>query len=264
MFCLDMKFDSFDQLFAAICEFGPRNSWVKASAAAAWLGVVMEDLGLEPVQYEEFKQPPSTGGEIYSNLQAIHGNPSTILTAHYDSLGPTCGACDNVSGVAVALWAGHLRVRAGLPTWVALFACEEPPFFHGMMGSRAWVRSNYAASCGKRVLVLDSLGYMTGRPPESGDHPSRRVAPERELAFLTNHGAKSWYDFTAAMDVPKFVDTTGNRVRGLSDVRNMDSLDAALVLDSTTMACPFHTKHDTPDKVDVAWLRRVAEDLSRL
>ncbi len=250
---------TFTDIFNRVCQLGPRNSPVRAAAAADQLSAICRELNLGEMSYESFE----SRGDTYYNL-CVGPVDKLVFTAHYDTTGPTCGACDNSSGVAVAIAAAHLAKDAGIDVGLVLMACEEPPFFAHKMGSQVWVEQHYDRLGATQIIVIDSLGGMYGLGTSEA-HPSNRATTERELVLLAPDTDNAWATaLGSALSVPNFVDLNGNQIRRLGDTRNMESLRSILLLDSATMSVPFHSPLDIPESVDVTWLEHVAVDLAHL
>lgn len=252
---------TFTNIFARICQLGPRNSPFRTAVAADQIAALCRELGLGNPAWEQFE----SYSDAYANL-CLGPIDRLVFTAHYDTCGPACGACDNSSGVAVALAAAAIAKAAGAEVGLLINACEEPPFFARKMGSQDWVARHSSELTNAEIIVIDSLGGMH-KPESPSGHPSRRTVTERELVLLapSPQDGNAWAtDVGLELDIPNFVDLTGNSIRNLGDTRCMTGLKALLLLDSHTMDVPFHMPQDIPEAVDVAWLERVANSLAAL
>ena len=205
-----------------------------------------------------------------------------VVGAHYDSFGDLPAADDNASGVAatLALARAFAGAGAGRPPdrtlRFVLFANEEPPFFQtDLMGSRV-----YARRCRQRgeaiaaMLSLETIGYYSDAPgsqkypppvgllyPPTGDFigfignvASRRlvraaVGSFRRHARFPSEGAA----------LPGFI--TGV---GWSDhwAFWQEGYQGVMVTDTAPFRYPYyHTRHDTPDKLDYDRMARVVDGL---
>lgn len=201
-----------------------------------------------------------------------------VVGAHYDSAIGAPGADDNGSGVAALLelsrrFAGKKTSRA--VRFVA-FVNEEPPWFQNPgMGSRA-----YARRCRERgdavvaMLSLETMGYFrdddgTQRypPPMSAFYPSRGDF----IGFVGDVGSRELVrrvvgTFRASAAFPSEGAALPAAIPGVgwSDQWAFwqEGYPGVMVTDTAPFRYPYyHTREDTPDKLDYERLARVVAGL---
>jgi hypothetical protein len=255
--------------------------------APAGLDAAADDLeaALGRAGYAVERQSFPVGRGICHNLAveitgASRPGEIVIVGAHYDSAGDMPAANDNASGVAATLALARAFAGTGRPPdrtlRFVLFANEEPPFFQtDLMGSRV-----YARRCRQRgeaiaaMLSLETIGYYSDAPgsqkypppvgllyPSTGDFigfignvASRglvraAVGSFRRHARFPSEGAA----------LPGFI--TGV---GWSDhwAFWQEGYPALMVTDTAPFRYPYyHTRHDTPDKLDYDRMARVVDGL---
>lgn len=240
--------------------------------------------------YEVRRQGFEANGRTCYNLEVeLRGTerPEEIVVVggHYDSAGDTPAANDNATGTAAVLALARAFAGSAHPRtvrWVA-FVNEEPPYFQtDLMGSRV-----YARRCRQRgenivaMLSLETMGYYSDEDgsqhypfPFSWFYPStgnfigfvgnvsssglvkRVVSSFRRHARFPSEGA-AVYGWIAGI--------------GWSDHWSFwkEGYPALMVTDTAPFRYPhYHSRRDTPDKVQydrlarvVAGLRRVVEEL---
>ena len=152
-----------------------------AQKTRAWLEQWLADQKLSPAGPDGRFQQPSQAG---INLVAIlypkgvkKGNPTVMLSAHYDHLGRNCnshsaarsrycnGATDNAAGVAAVLGAVEaLAGRVHTPVAVMLWDHEEG----GLRGSQHFARNpSYQTEELKLIINLDIIGLNLFRGLEN-------------------------------------------------------------------------------------------------
>ena len=229
------------------------------------------------------RQPFTVGSAAVRNLdvEIAGSDPAAgivVVGAHYDSVHGAPGANDNGSGTAATLELAR-RLAGWKPrhTWrLALFANEEPPYFHtDAMGSVVYARAIRAR--GETVVAmfsLETLGYYSDLPgSQRYPFPLDLLYPDRGdfLAFVGNVGGRDLVRSTLA--------TFRSRARFPSDgvaapgwLPGIDWSDhwsfwregwpALMITDTAPYRYPhYHLKSDTPDKLDYARLARVVRGL---
>ena len=204
-----------------------------------------------------------------------------VIGAHYDSAMGATGANDNGSGVAALLELARI-LRQSKPArtlrFVA-FANEEAPFYRSdAMGS--W---QYARRCRTRsenivaMISLETIGYYSDRPatqrypfPLSLFYPSTG----NFIAFVSNlssrgllHGAIASFRRHASFPsegvaAPAFIPGVD-----WSDHWSFwhEGYPALMVTDTALYRYPYyHTREDTPDKVNYEALARVVKGLEAM
>jgi Zn-dependent M28 family amino/carboxypeptidase len=264
-------------------QVGDRNAWrPKAlSDAADRIDAAFGEPGLA-AQRQTF----DAGGVACDNVSAeITGvrRPREIVVvgAHYDSVSETTGADDNASGVAAML--ALARVFASKHPQATLrfvaFANEEPPYFQTPdMGSLV-----YAKACkdrGERIvamLSLETIGYYSDAAdsqkypaplslfyPSSGDFIG--FVGDRSSADLVRRVVNAFRSTT------KFPCEGAALPSGVPGVGWSDQWSfwqvgypAVMVTDTAPFRYPrYHTKADTPDKLDYDRMTRVVQGLERV
>ncbi len=230
------------------------------------------------------RQEYASAGQSVFNLDAeIKGqSPEIILIgAHYDSVRGSPGANDNASGVAALLALGkrlsaHAAANGPFPKTLRLaaFVNEEPPFFQtDQMGSLV-----YAKRCKERsepivaMLALETIGCYS-------DDPDSQRYPKPISLFYPSRG--NFIAFVGNVQSGGLVKRIVGKFR--KDIR-FPSEGAALLgfIEGVgwsdhwsfwengykglmvTDTAPFrykwyHTKDDTPDKIDYEKTARVVE-----
>jgi Zn-dependent M28 family amino/carboxypeptidase len=232
------------------------------------------------------RQTFTVGGVACDNIEAeVAGGDRhdeiVIVGAHYDAVQLTTGANDNASGVAAMLALArafaHASPRATL-RFVA-FANEEPPHFQTPdMGSLV-----YAKRCrerGERVvamLSLETIGYYSDDDgsqkypaPLSAFYPSTGdfigFVGDRSSADLVRRVVRTFRSTT------RFPSEGGALPASLPGVGWSDQWSfwqvgypGVMVTDTAPFRYPhYHTKADTPDKLDYERIARVVAGLERV
>lgn len=205
---------------------------------------------------------------------------SLVVGAHFDSFGDVAGANDNGSGVASLLeLARSLKPLDGkLSHRVRLifFANEEPPFFKsGAMGSK--VAADRLSASGEKIegmISLETLGYFDDHPgsqrypfPLSVRYPSTG----NFVAFVGDLSSRSFLRssigyFRQHSQIPSVGGTAPSLVTGIdwSDHWAFSQIEvpALMVTDTAPFRYPhYHSKSDTPDKLDYGRLALTVEAL---
>lgn len=201
-----------------------------------------------------------------------------VVGAHYDSVEGAPGANDNGSGVAATLELARLLVDwKPRHTWrFVLFANEEPPYFRTQsMGSAVYARK--CKTDGERIAAmfsLETLGYYSDKPgSQSYPFPFNFVYPDRGnfVAFVANLGGRGLVRETvAAFRKGGRFPSEGVAAPGMlpgidwSDhwAFSREGWPAVMITDTAPFRYPhYHTRHDTPEKVDYERLARVVRGL---
>jgi len=199
-----------------------------------------------------------------------------LIGAHYDSVKGSPGANDNASGVAALLelarafkgMTPECRVR-----FVA-FLNEEPPFFYwGEMGSMVYAKAARARRDDIRLMVsLEMLGCYSDEPGSQRYPPLIGwFYPDRGnfVALVSNlRSRKALHQFASAFrahsDFPVESLATFEFVPGVawSDQLSFwrQGYPGLMVTDTAFYRyAPYHTPHDTPEKLDYTAMARVIE-----
>ena len=262
-------------------DIGPRNIWTPPSMAAT-VNYLESTLG--SMEYTVKTQEFSAFDVISHNLEVeIEGTrlPEEIVVvgAHYDTVPHCPGANDNGSGVAVLLELARL-LRASQPERTirfVMFANEEPPFFSGpLMGSH-----NYAGRSRKldenivAMLSLETMGYYSDEPKSQHyPFPFSYFYPDTAdfIAVVGNLGSadlvrKSIAAFRAHARFPSEGLAAPTFVRGIgwSDHHSFwrAGYPAIMITDTAFFRYQaYHTREDTPEKLDYERLARVTHGLA--
>ena len=201
-----------------------------------------------------------------------------VIGAHYDSLASTVGADDNASGSAalLALARAFATARPRATLRFVAFVNEEPPYFQTSdMGSFV-----YAKRCRDRgehvvsMVSLETIGYYADAdgsqkyPPFVGlAYPSTGnfvgFVGDRDSAALVRRAIAA---FRGRAKVPS---EGGALFAGVPGVGWSDQWSfwqvgypAIMVTDTAPFRNPdYHTRADTPDKLDYDRMARVVDGL---
>lgn len=255
-------------------------------AAESWLAGELASLGLK-VERQVFDTQAVPCVNLSAELPG-RTKPGEVIVygAHYDSLKDCPAANDNGSGVAAVLaLARHLCAlpadqRPARSVRFVFFANEEPPFFYtDKMGSRV-----YADACRARnenivaMLTPETIGCYS-------DEPGSQLYP---LPLLAGH-VGSVGDYVAFVGVGNSAPLVRRCVGLFRERAQFPSVGAALpsivpgvgasdhwsfwrvgypalmVTDTAPFRYRYyHTREDTPDKMDFDRMARVVEGLHRV
>ena len=249
-------------------------------AAARHIETSLAGLGYK-VRSQPFRAAGVEVRNIEAEIEPRGGDAETLVVgAHYDSAFDAPGANDNGSGAAAVLELARLladlRGRSRLRIRLVLFVNEEPPFFQtDEMGSLVYARAlkeRHERVMG--MMSLETIGYYDDRPGSQRYPPPlglRYPTTGNFIAFvgLTSSRAfvrKTVRDFRELAHFPSVGGTAPGSVPGIawSDHWSFDSLGwpALMVTDSAPFRYPhYHTRRDTPDKLDYEQLARVVSGL---
>jgi hypothetical protein len=256
---------------ARLCtDFTPRSYRDRQhlERAAAWIAEELRAAGLR-VEYQEYELREGSYRNVIGLREGARPDaPVTIVGAHYDAFDEFPGADDNASGLAVLLeLARTLPARAPrAPQYLVAFCTEEPPFFGGDdMGSYRFALELRGRNVPVDLMVaLDLVGRYSDEPgsqrfplpglgllyPDRGDFvaivgdlgsgaPIRRV--KRALLASAEIPVES-FRAPAALAGVRWSDHHSFRRLGQP---------AVLITDTAFMRNDdYHTRNDTPDKLD--------------
>jgi Zn-dependent M28 family amino/carboxypeptidase len=201
-----------------------------------------------------------------------------VVGAHYDSARGSPGANDNASGVAAALvLARRLSVNSHARTLrVVLFANEEPPYFQtDRMGSLIYARaSRKRGDHIVAMLSLETMGYYSDvKGSQKYPAPLGLLFPSRGnfIGFVSNPDSRELLRTTIA-SFRKHASFPSEGVALAEDRPGIGWSDhwafwqvgypAVMVTDTAPFRYPhYHTRSDTPDKLDYERLARVVVGL---
>jgi Zn-dependent M28 family amino/carboxypeptidase len=264
-------------------EIGERNLWrYQALASAAhYVEATLRNVGYD-VKLQAFEVEGKTVKNIAVEIVGT-ARPADILVigGHYDSVVGCPGANDNASGVAAVLEIARLLAGQRLERTVRFvaFVNEEPPFFQtAHMGS--WVYAREARARGEQIVgmvSLETLGYYTDTAQSQqypfpfgvfyprvgnfigfvGNMASRRLV-RRSIASFRRHTAFP----SEGIAAPGWLIGIG-----WSDhwAFWQQGYAAMMVTDTAPFRyAPYHTRTDTPDKLDYDRTARVVSGLARV
>jgi Zn-dependent M28 family amino/carboxypeptidase len=238
------------------------NAWVRDELIAAF-----EGYGLS-VQLQGWYQ------NVVALPRSTAGRPVTLITAHYDSIPDCPGADDNASGLAVMLECARILARSapGLPVGFVAFNAEEDE----MLGSHDFVIDGLPALDlqVRATHVLEMVGF---RHRAEIQHlplpwaPASLLIPDF-IGLVAKGRSNAMADrAVAASAAPGLrvlaMKTWGPLHRFLPDLTRSDhfpfwsaGLPAVLWTDTANFRNPhYHRPTDTPDTLDYAFMREVAE-----
>lgn len=249
------------------------------------------DKSLAAAGYKVERQTYAALGMDCSNLivemkGASRAGEIVIVGAHYDSARGATGANDNGSGVAavLALARAYAGKKPARTLRFVLFVNEETPFFHTeSMGSLV-----YARRCRERkenvvaMLSLETIGYYSDKKDSQKYPPPFNLAyppTGNFIGFVGNVASgplvtRTVTSFRKHAKFPSEGAAVPGEMAGVgwSDHWSFWQVDypALMVTDTAPFRYPhYHTKEDTPDKIDyprtarvVAGLQKVVEELA--
>ncbi|MBI2310894.1 MAG: M28 family peptidase [Betaproteobacteria bacterium] len=212
-------------------------------------------------------------------LGTTRPNEILVIGAHYDSLTGTTGANDNATGTAAVLELARLLNDARLDRTVRLvaFVNEEPPYYYTeAMGSRVYARRARERSENiAGMLSLETIGYYSDQP-RSQHYPAGLglFYPDAGnfIAFVGNLASRdlvrrSVRAFRQSVAFPSEGGAFPGWIVGVewSDHWSFgrEGYPAIMVTDTALFRYPhYHSREDTPDKVDYDRMARVVRGLA--
>jgi hypothetical protein len=263
---------------------GPRNlyHYENLNEALRFIARSFIKAGLRPKL-----QTYAVKGKKFANIEVeILGTSRSdeiiVVGAHYDTHKDSPGANDNGSAVAALLelaryfGANHKSPERTLR--LVAFTNEESPFTRRKtMGSRV-----YARECRRRgdkivgMICLETIGCFRSEPGSQKLSLGGRLLPERGnfLALVANSDSSRLLgEVEEALSRNSRIAyeslTLPSNVPGAfsSDHRSFwqEGFPAIMVTDTAPLRYdPYHTRADTPEKVDYAWLDLVVEGLKNI
>jgi Zn-dependent M28 family amino/carboxypeptidase len=198
-----------------------------------------------------------------------------VVGAHYDSAGAAPGANDNGSGTAALLELARSLQSMQQPSKINIrlvfFVNEEPPYFQtAEMGSMVYAKmlhENGVKVAG--MLSLETIGYYDDSPnSQNYPFPLSLAYPDRGnfIAFVGMTSSRSFLHHTVRSfredaKVPSIGGVAPDFISGIgwSDHWSFAQYDTA------PFRYPYyHTKQDTPDKIDLPHLSLVVIGLEAM
>ena len=264
-------------------QLGERNVWhpQQLEAAGRYIEEQLKRSGLTVARHSYRVE-----GLTVSNIVAQRGGtkrPGDIIVvgAHYDSVIGSPGANDNGSGVAALLEIAAMLATHNLPRTVRLvaFVNEEPPFFMTpQMGSRVY--AHRAKRANERIIAmfsLETIGYYDdGAGSQQYPFPFGTFYPDtgNYIGFVSNLGSRhllrrSLSSFRRHTRFPSQGVAAPGWITGIgwSDHWSFwkEGYPAVMLTDTALYRyAPYHTRHDTPEKIDYAKLARVVSGIERM
>lgn len=203
-----------------------------------------------------------------------------VLGAHYDSVYDCPGANDNGTGVAALLELARLlhQFESSRTVRFVAFTNEEPPFF----GTDDWGALQYAALCNERkenvvaMLSLETMGYYSDAPgSQTFPHDAFGLVYPKQgdfITFVSNMKSRRLLNrftkyFRSATSYPCEKVAVPESIRGVAFSDHAAfwkyNYPAIMVTDTAFYRYPhYHTKEDTPEKIDYDSLARVVSGIA--
>lgn len=262
-------------------RIGERNLWHFAhlEEAAAYIEAELAAAGCAVTAQEHRVQKKAVRNIVAELPGRDLAAEIVVVGAHYDSVTGSPGANDNASGVAALLeLARELCAESPRRTLrLVAFVNEEPPFFKtAEMGSLVYARA--ARAKGEKIVAmvsLETIGYYSeaGESQEFPFPPLRFFYPTRGnfVAFVGNFASHRLLRRSLAA----FRGTGAFPAEGLVAPEWLIGVDwsdqwsfwrsgypAIMITDTAPFRYPhYHSRADTPDKVDYGALARVTAGL---
>jgi hypothetical protein len=234
--------------------------------------------------YEVRRQPFDVVRNLEVVIEPAAPDARTLVVgAHYDSAYEAPGANDNGTGTAavieLARLLADLRGRSGLRIRLVLFVNEEPPFFKTeRMGSLVYAeRLKQSGEPVLGMMSLETLGYYSDEPnSQKYPPPLGLLYPNKGnfIAFVGLTSSRPWVReavraFRASAQFPSVGGTAPGAIPGIdwSDHWSFEQMGmpALMITDTAPFRYPYyHTREDTPDKVDYQRLARVVTALEQV
>jgi Zn-dependent M28 family amino/carboxypeptidase len=270
-------------VFVLADEIGERNIWLpkKLAAAAAYIEKTWQEQNFM-VQRQEYD---ARGVKSANLIIEIPGNSRAgeivIVGAHYDSVLGSPGANDNGTGVASLLEISRLLSGSNNARTIRLvaFTNEEPPFFlRRHMGSRIYasrLRQQQEDIVG--MLSLETMGFYSEAPhSQEYPFPFSFFYPDSAnfIGFVANLRSRhlmrlSLAAFRRTTRFPSEGTAAPGWITGIgwSDHWSFwrEGYRAIMVTDTAFFRYEhYHTRQDTPEKIDYDRLARVSTGLTEV
>lgn len=270
-------------VFMLADEIGERNIWLpqKLNAAAVYIEQVWQEQSFA-VQRQEYAARSVESANLIIEIPGIAMPDQIIIVgAHYDTVLGSPGANDNGSGVASLLELSRLLagMKPARTIRLVAFTNEEPPFFLRLdMGSRVYAsRSRSRNENIVGMLSLETMGYYSEAPnSQEYPFPFSFFYPHTAnfIGFVSNIRSRHLVRLSLAAfrNTTKFP-SEGTAAPGwLTGIGWSDhwsfwreGFRAIMVTDTAFFRYdPYHTRKDTPEKIDYDRLARVTKGLAEV
>ncbi len=270
-------------VFMLADEIGERNIWrpQKLNAAAAYIENTWQEQNFIVQRQEYAARNVDSVNLIIEIPGTVLPDQIVIVGAHYDSVQGSPGANDNGSGVAALLEISRLLGGRKFDRTVRFvaFTNEEPPFFLGrQMGSRVYAsRSRSRKDNIVGMLSLETMGYYS-EIPDSQEYPFpfSFFYPHTAnfIGFVGNLRSRqlvrqSLHAFRRHTQFPSEGTSAPGWITGIgwSDHWSFwrEGYRAIMVTDTAFFRYAYyHTRQDTPEKIDYNRLARVTGGLAEV
>lgn len=240
------------------------------AAARDRLARRLAELELEPYDGSGYALPYHAGDTELANLVGIAsgarpGAAPLLVGAHFDTVPGSPGADDNAAAVAVTLEVAR-RLRhapAERDVLIALFAAEEPPYFHSpAMGSTVFYGHQRTGPV-HAAFVLDLVGHAVSVPGLGIPVPGLGG-----LLFVTGMESDPGLErVIRGLDVPdsvKLVTALNRYVGDMSDHHAFRLAEVPYLFLSCGRWEHYHRASDTPEKLDYRKMAGIAGVLEQM
>jgi len=277
----DISHKLHNHVFLLADEIGERNIWQPArlDAAAEYIENVWQEQGFF-VKRQEYEARGVKSANLIIEIKGISLPDQIIIVgAHYDSVLGSPGANDNGSGVASLLEISRLLKGETFDRTVRFvaFTNEEPPFFlHKNMGSRIYASQSRARNENiVGMLSLETMGFYSEAPgSQSYPFPFSFFYPDTAnfIGFVGNIRSRHLVKlclaaFRQTTRFPAEGTAAPGWITGIgwSDHWSFwrEGYRAIMVTDTAFFRYePYHSRHDTAEKIDYNRLARVTSGLA--
>lgn len=194
---------------------------------------------------------------------------SLVIGAHYDTVGGTQGADDNGSGVATVMEVARQLYKVPLKTTLRFVFFDQEE--QGLLGSRAYARSDARMQGVKGAIVVEMVGFRC-RKPGCQRHPQNMPIPAPTtgdfIAIIGDTAAQlTAFRQAERPELPVFALLVPDKGRPMPDTRRSDhapfwdrGVPAVMITDTAELRNPhYHLPGDTPDSLDPAFLQASAQ-----
>lgn len=241
---------------------------------------------LKTIGFDVQRQTYKVGGVEVSNLEAEikgskHADEIVIIGAHYDSVADSPAANDNGSGVAAVLQMARALKDSKPDRTIrfVLFVNEEPPYFQtGQMGS--FVYAKRSKERGEKIvamLSMETIGFYTdAADSQKYPPPFDRFFPSEGnfVAIVGDVKSKSLVEqvTSAFRKAAKFPSQAISAPASIAGIGFSDQWSfwqcgypGVMITDTAMFRYPhYHTKDDTPDKLDYDRMSRVVVGITEV